>query len=167
MGNRNAQRPAERFRRRVRDYGMLGHTKQLELHKNALGLFPRKRTRLVAYVGGKRETRRLLGDYILKEDDLVETCRLRRRIIHGIMEYRPPPSRSEEQRRRSEPVPYDPTTWRFMRSLLIAIAFIHPVLFPLPLPLFPQRRQSLCGHGRNISCTHVALGTVRVMRTQV
>ena len=26
----------------------------------------------VAYISGKRETRRLLGDYILKEDDLVK-----------------------------------------------------------------------------------------------
>lgn len=43
----------------------------------------------VAYVAGKRESRRLMGDYILKEDDITKTCLMKMLLSprHGVSIY--------------------------------------------------------------------------------
>ncbi len=148
---------------RVRDYGMLVAYSNWSYIKNRLGLFPRKKLDWVAYVGGKRETRRLLGDYILKEDDLVK------RVAHedgsftaswSIDLHFPDPENS-----RQFPNPsYDPTTPGGSFIASNRHVFIHPYTVPYRC-LYSRNVSNLFMVGRNISCTHVALGTVRVMRT--
>jgi hypothetical protein len=64
---------------RIRDYGLLVVYSNWSFLKNGLKEnepYRNRRLGWVAYVSGKRESRRLLGDYILKEDDL------RRYIVH-------------------------------------------------------------------------------------
>ncbi len=108
----------------------------------------------VAYIGGKRESRRLLGDVILQQQDIIE--------------------------RKPFPDACVTTTWS------IDLHFPHPEnskhfpgrefrsvarntrIKPYPIPfrcLFSRNVQNLMMAGRNISVTHVALGTVRVQRT--
>ena len=58
---------------KIRDYGMLVVYANWSYPKNRLADNDKFRNRSldwVAYVNGKRESRRLLGDYILKQDDI-------------------------------------------------------------------------------------------------
>lgn len=139
---------------RVRDYGMLVAYSNWSYLVNRLGLYTDRRLDWVAYVGGKRESRRLLGDYILKEDDLVK------RVCHedgsfaaswSIDLHFPDPENSRQ-------FPDGP----FIASN--SHVFIHPYAVPYRC-LYSRNVGNLFMAGRDISCTHVALGTVRVMRT--
>ena len=58
---------------RIRDYGLLVVYSNWSFLKNGYSKkagYGRRKLGWVAYVAGKRESRRLLGDYILKEDDV-------------------------------------------------------------------------------------------------
>lgn len=139
---------------RVRDYGMLVAYSNWSYLVNRLGMFADRRLDWVAHVGGKRESRRLLGDYILKEDDLVK------RVHHedgtfaaswSIDLHFPDPVNAAH-------FPDGP----FIASN--SHVFIHPYAVPYRC-LYSRNVPNLFMAGRDISCTHVALGTVRVMRT--
>ena len=108
----------------------------------------------VAYVAGKRESRRLLGDVILREQDILG--------------------------RKQFPDAMVTTTWTidlhypdpentkyFPGEEFRTIAKFTPIKpYPVPYRCFYSRNiENLFMAGRNISVTHVALGTVRVMRT--
>lgn len=138
----------------VRDYGMLVVYSNWSHLVNNLGLFPDRKLEWVANVAGKRESRRLLGDYILKEDDLVK------RVFHedgsfaaswSIDLHFPDPENASQF-----------PTGAFIASN--SHVFIHPYEVPYRC-LYSRNVDNLFMAGRNISCTHVALGTVRVMRT--
>ena len=106
----------------------------------------------VAYIGGKRESRRLMGDIILCEQDLLESKH------------------------------YDDasftTTWGIDLHYPKKIEGLNEEPFlsycesdeikPYAVPyrcLYSRNIENLFMAGRNISVTHVALGTIRVMRT--
>ena len=58
---------------RIRDYGLMVVYSNWSFLKNHLkdnGVYKKRSLAWVAYVSGKRESRRLLGDYILKQDDI-------------------------------------------------------------------------------------------------
>ncbi|MEN6455496.1 MAG: FAD-dependent oxidoreductase [Prolixibacteraceae bacterium] len=106
----------------------------------------------VAYIGGKRESRRLMGDVILKEQDILD--------------------------RVSYPDASFTTTWTIDLHYPVALdgfneePFLsraqHTKIEPYAVPyrcLYSRNVENLFMAGRNISVTHVALGTVRVMRT--
>ncbi|MDL2265508.1 FAD-dependent oxidoreductase [Parabacteroides sp. OttesenSCG-928-G21] len=142
---------------RIRDYGLLVVYSNWSYLKNDLKeneAFRNRKLDWVAYISGKRESRRLLGDYILKEDDL------RRYVVHedgtaattwSIDLHYPDPKNSAN----------------FPDAEFKSIAKhipIHP--YPIPYRCFYSRNvDNLFMAGRNISVTHVALGTIRVMRT--
>ncbi len=108
----------------------------------------------VAYIAGKRESRRLLGDVILQQQDI--------------------------QRRRRFPDSFVTSTWSidlhypdpknsqyFPGEEFRSIAK-YAQIKPYPIPyrsLYSRNISNLIMAGRCISVTHVALGTVRVMRT--
>jgi len=141
----------------IRDYALrvtFGNWAYLKNHSGVREKFARQRLAWVAYVGGKRESRRLLGDVILSEQDVRE--------------------------RRPYPDACVTTTWP------IDLHYPHPensVFFPgdefrsiarstridpYPIPfrcLYSRNVENLMMAGRNISVTHVALGTIRVQRT--
>lgn len=142
---------------RIRDYGLLVVYSNWSFLKNGIkdnADYRNHRLAWVAYVAGKRESRRLLGDYILKQDDLVK------QVFH-------------EDGTAS-------TTWsidlhypdsinslRFPEGEFKSVAR-HIAIYPYPIPyrcLYSRNVTNLFMAGRNISVTHVALGTVRVMRT--
>lgn len=112
----------------------------------------------VAYIGGPRESRRLLGDVILTQDDVVS----KKKFEDGCV----------------------PSTWsidlhypkkqfekKFPDNPFISIAEHDQRIdrtygYPIPYRCFYSRNvDNLFMAGRNISVTHEALGTVRVMKT--
>src|SRR5690606_17850404 len=108
----------------------------------------------VAYIAGKRESRRLLGDIVLTEQDITYF------VIY--------------------PDASAPTSWtidlhypdsinseHFPGGEFKSIA-VHKKIHPYPIPyrcFYSRNVDNLFMAGRNISVTHIALGTVRVMRT--
>jgi hypothetical protein len=142
---------------RIRDYGLLvvySNWSFLKNHSSVKEKYKNRRLEWVAYVAGKRESRRLLGDHILTEND-----------INNFVIY---------------PDASAPTTWsidlhypdpkntvHFPGNEFKSIA-VHKNIHPYPIPyrcFYSRNVDNLFMAGRNISVTHVALGTVRVMRT--
>ncbi len=142
---------------RVRDYGMLvvfSNWSYVKNHSKVKDKFTNEQLQWVAFVAGKRESRRLVGDYVLVEQDLTE--------------------------RRIYPDGTAPTTWTidlhyphpenskmFPDAPFRSIAK-HITIYPYPIPfrcLYSKNVDNLMMAGRNISVSHVALGTVRLMRT--
>lgn len=142
---------------RVRDHGLLvvysnwSYLKNRSLVKNE---YSNLALDWVAYIAGKRESRRLVGDHVLTQTDILDQ------------------------------VPYEDGTCA--TSWTIDLHYPDPVntaffpgeefkavctqqyieIYPIPYRCFYSRNiPNLFMAGRNISVTHVALGTVRVMRT--
>ena len=119
----------------------------------------RAKLQWVAYIGGNRESRRLMGDVVLSQEDIVgkrefpDGCVAttwdidlhypKEQFVKGAAQDNPFISRAEfgrhVDRKNGYPVPYRCFYSRNIENLFMA--------------------------GRNISVTHQALGTIRVMRT--
>jgi len=113
-----------------------------------------RRLAWVAYVGGKRESRRLLGDVILSQQDVEE--------------HRPYPDASVTTTWGIDlHFPAPENTKHFPGQEFRSIAKSTRVKpYPIPYRCFYSRNvPNLMMAGRNISVTHVALGTVRVQKT--
>lgn len=141
---------------RIRDYGLLVVYSNWSSLKNDVAKeeFKNRKLEWVAYIAGKRESRRLLGDLILKEQDITGY------VIH--------PDASVPTTWTIDlhyPDPQNTTNFPDREFKSIAVhKKIHP--YPIPYRCFYSRNvDNLFMAGRNISVTHVALGTVRVMRT--
>ena len=142
---------------RIRDYGMLVVYSNWSFLKNKSAKREKYKQRefaWVAYVAGKRESRRLMGDHILTQQDIFDfvpypdgTCcttwaiDLHYPMPRNTKHYNGEPFRSicTHNRHYAYPIPYRCLYSRNVANLFMA--------------------------GRNISVTHVALGTTRVMRT--
>lgn len=142
---------------RIRDYGLLVVYSNWSYLKNGLKENEAWRNRKlgwVAYVSGKRESRRLLGDYILKEDDL------RRHVVH---------EDGTAASTWSIDLHYpDPENTKHFPDREFKSIAKHINIYPYPIPyrcLYSRNVDNLFMAGRDISVTHVALGTIRVMRT--
>lgn len=104
----------------------------------------------VASVGGKRESRRFMGDYILKQGDLLEHPKFPDAVAYGgwPIDIHPPEGVFGKGHPGSTP------------------PFIYPGLFPIPFrSLYSRNISNLMMAGRNVSVTHVALGSTRLMAT--
>ena len=142
---------------RIRDYGLLVIYSNWSYLKNFSSVkqdYKNRRLDWVAYISGKRESRRLIGDIIVKEQDLTD------HIIY--------------------PDASAPTTWtidlhypdpknteNFPEMEFKSIA-VHKRIHQYPLPyrsFYSRNVENLFMAGRNISVTHVALGSTRLMRT--
>lgn len=139
----------------IRDYGLravFGNWSFLKNESKAQHKYRDYKLAWVAYIGGKRESRRLLGDVILSEHDLL--------------------------RRTPFPDASFTTTWTidlhypltlkgFSEDPFLSNA-MQTIIKPYAVPyrcLYSRNIENLFMAGRNISVTHIALGTVRVMRT--
>jgi len=131
-------------------YGLWDHTKNhcLEDRQAATN----HKLAWVGYVAGKRENRRLLGDYVLTGNDIVEQTLFPDRVAYGgwsmddhhsegFFYFGPPvPISAEEQYRGHE--------------------------FSLPFRcLYSKNVENLLMAGRDISASHIALSDTRVMLT--
>lgn len=130
-------------------YGNWSYLKNSNTHKES---FAKRKLRWVSFIGGKRESRRLMGDIILRQQDLEQG------------------------------IPYEDasftTTWGMDLHYpkLIPGLDSEPFLSycetlehkPYAVPyrcLYSRNIGNLFMAGRDISTTHAALGSIRVMRT--
>jgi hypothetical protein len=144
----------------IRDWNLRAVYGAFNAMKNRGGRAEHRNAQLtwIAYIGGPRESRRLLGEVILTQEDIVS----KRQFPDGIV----------------------PSTWsidlhypkkqyakKFPDNPFISVAeFDHRVDrtygYPIPYRCFYSRNiENLFMAGRCISVTHEALGTVRVMKT--
>ena len=101
------------------------------------------------FVPGKRESRRFIGQYVLREQDLVESRAFEDAIAYGgwKIDIHPPEGVDDPNI-----PPYTP--------------FNVPYVYDIPLRACVARDiENLMFAGRNISATHVALASTRVMAT--
>ena len=142
---------------RIRDYGLLvvfSNWSFLKNHSSVKDDYSHRELDWVAYIAGKRESRRLLGDHILTENDIVGYVLFPDASV--------PTSWSIDLH-----YPDPENTKHFPGNEFLAIA-VHQAIHQYPIPyrcLYSRTVDNLFMAGRNISVTHVALGTIRVMRT--
>jgi hypothetical protein len=142
---------------RIRDYGLLVVYSNWSFLKNEFSgkeTYSNRQLGWVANISGKRESRRLMGDIVLKEQDIVN--------------YADYPDGSASTSWSIDLHYPDPeNTEHFPGGEFKSIA-VHQNIYPYPIPyrcFYSRNVDNLFMAGRNISVTHVALGTVRVMRT--
>ena len=142
---------------RIRDYGLLVVYSNWSFLKNEYSEkdnYANRELGWVAYVSGKRESRRLLGDHILKEQDIADY------VVY-------PDGTASTSWSIDLHYPDPENTGQFPGQEFKSIA-VHQNIYPYPIPyrcFYSRNVDNLFMAGRNISVTHVALGTVRVMRT--
>ena len=144
---------------RVRDNGLraaYGHWAYIKNHSASEWQEKAATRKLgwVAYIAGKRESRRLMGDIMLKEQDIMQ--------------------------REIFPDASVVTTWtidlhypeaknaRFFPGEEFRTIAVHQPIQPYAIPyrcFYSKNVSNLFMAGRCISASHVALGTIRVMRT--
>ncbi len=141
---------------KIRDHGLRAVFGNWSYQKNDASdkaNYANRKLKWVAYVGGKRESRRLLGDVILQEQD--------------VMEHREFPDAAVPCTWWIDlhyPIQSDQFPGAEFRSKAEGLRFRDP--YPIPYRCFYSRNiDNLFMAGRCISVTHVALGTVRVQRT--
>ena len=151
--NRNQVTEAER----IRDYGLLvvySNWSFLKNHMKDNEKWADRELGWVAYVSGKRESRRLLGDYVLKQDDIDKN------VFHEDASFTTTWSIDLH-------FPSPDNSAKFPDNEF-KTATVHNWIYPYAVPyrcLYSRNIDNLFMAGRNISQTHVALGTTRVMRT--
>lgn len=141
---------------RIRDYGLLVIYSNWSWLKNHSGdsRFTDRSLDWVAYVAGKRESRRLLGDHVLTQEDIDKNVFYEDASFTttwSIDLHFPDPDNSAK-----------------FPGNEFKSATVHDWIHPYAVPyrcLYSRNIGNLFMAGRDISCTHVALGTVRVMRT--
>ncbi len=142
---------------KVRDNGLravFGNWSFQKNHAPDKARYANRELEWVAYVAGKRASRRLLGDVILQQQDIQEQREFPDAAVtttwpidlHYPTDAQTKHFPGEEFRARAQTLRIRP--------------------YPVPYRCFYSRNvDNLFMAGRNISVTHVALGTVRVMRT--
>ncbi len=123
-------------------------------HSRDKAKYANRRLGWVAAISGKRESRRLLGDHILCEQDIAENRAFPDAFVTATwsVDLHFPHPKNEEQ-----------FPGHSFRSIYIP-THTAPYTFPYRC-LYSRNIENLFMAGRDISVTHVALGKVRVMRT--
>jgi len=112
----------------------------------------------VAYIGGPRESRRLMGDVVLTEEDIVK----KRDFPDGCVPSTWSIDLHYPKEQYAKKYPDNPFISIAKHNRAVDRAFGYPV----PYRCFYSRNiENLFMAGRNISVTHEALGTTRVMKT--
>lgn len=142
---------------RIRDYGLMVVYSNWSYLKNRLQDNDSYRNRSlgwVAYIAGKRESRRLLGDHILTENDLQQEIAY--------------PDASFTSTWSIDLHYPDPENTKHFPGEEFKSICVHGPVNPYAVPyrcLYSRNIKNLFMAGRDISVTHIGLGTVRVMRT--
>jgi len=141
----------------IRDYGLMVIYSNWSFLKNDSkrnSEYKKSQLDWVAYIGGKRESRRLMGDLILNQNDLV-----------NYVEYSDGTASTSWTIDVHAP---DTKNTKYFPGNEFKSEAHHTKIYPYPVPyrcLYSRNVNNLFMAGRNISVTHVALGTVRVQRT--
>lgn len=139
----------------IRDYALMavyGNWSFLKNHSSLQDEYKNRRLEWVAYIGGKRESRRLMGDVIIHQQDIDS----KRIFPDGCVTTSW--SIDLHQPKHIEGFDLEPFRARAKK------ARIEPFTIPFRA-LYSRNIENMFMAGRNISVTHVALGTVRVMKT--
>lgn len=142
----------------IRDHffrAIYGNWSYQKNHLNEKHIYDKLKLTQVSYVLGKRESRRLLGDIILQEQDIVKRLDFPDASVTTTwsIDVHYPDSTNSKNYPNQE--------------FLSQARFFHEIE-PYPIPyrcLYSRNIENLFMAGRNISVTHVALGSVRVMYT--
>ncbi len=141
---------------RMRDWNFRAMYGAWDALKNRDGLYPTYQLHWAAYISGKRESRRLLGDVILTQDDIVSGREFPDACFPctwALDLHRPHPSyQAGFEGREFIAYSYNPASFK------------SPYWAPYRC-LYSRNISNLFMAGRDISVTHEALGTVRVMGT--
>ena len=142
---------------RIRDYGLMVVYSNWSYLKNRLAdneQYKNRRLGWVAYIAGKRESRRLLGDHVLTENDLINE------VVYSDASF---------TTTWSIDLHYpDPQNSAYFPGEEFKSICVHGKTNPYAVPyrcLYSRNVGNLFMAGRDISVTHIGLGTVRVMRT--
>lgn len=112
----------------------------------------------IAYVGGTRESRQLLGDVVLTEDDIVS----KKAFDDGCVPTTWDLDLHYPKEQFAKKFPTDP----FISRAVFGKGVDRENGYPVPYRCFYSRNiENMFMAGRDISVTHEALGTIRVMRT--
>ncbi|MFH5805102.1 FAD-dependent oxidoreductase [Alienimonas sp. DA493] len=144
----------------IRDWNLRAVYGAFDAMKNGDGAAKHKNAVLtwVAYVGGPRESRRLLGDVQLTQDDIVE----KREFPDGCVPSTWSIDLHYPKEQYADKFPDNPFISYAVHDRRIDRNYGYPV----PYRCFYSRNvENLFMAGRNISVTHQALGTTRVMKT--
>lgn len=141
---------------RIRDYGMYVAYSNWSYLKNRASFreeYAASYLGWMAHVAGRRESRRLVGDFVLREQDLVDFTLYPDGCVSTswwIDNHEP-----------------DPENSRHFREPFLSRGCLRPLgFYPIPYRCFYAKGlDNLFMAGRNISVSHIALGTTRVMRT--
>ena len=142
---------------RIRDYGLMVVYSNWSFLKNRMQnneAYHNRTLGWVAYIAGKRESRRLLGDHVLTENDLVNEIAY--------------PDASFTTSWSIDLHYPDPQNTKYFPGAEFKSICVHGETNPYAVPyrcLYSRNIDNLFMAGRDISVTHIGLGTVRVMRT--
>ena len=126
-------------------YGNFSNAKKREKHKYTT-------LKWVSHLGGKRESRRLLGDYVYSMKDAAE----RRSFPDAVVEERRPIDCHYQLKEKGHPADY----------LSEALYYDPEGLYYVPFrSLYSRDITNLMMAGRCFSCTHIGLSGPRVMNT--
>lgn len=119
---------------------------------------PNAKLEWVAYVGGTRESRQLLGDVVLTREDIVS----KKMFPDGTVPTTWDIDLHYPKEQYAKKFPEDP----FISKAVFGQGVDRQHGYPVPYRCFYSRNiENLFMAGRNVSVTHEALGTVRVMKT--
>ena len=143
---------------RIRDQNFRAMYGAWDAIKNVEKRYPAHRLNWVAYVAGKRESRRLLGDVILTAEDLRDGKKFEDGCFPctwGIDTHHPDP-RYQKGHEGDE----------FIADYTHGEGYTYDGPYWVPYRcLYSRNIRNLFMAGRDISVTHEALGAVRVMKT--
>lgn len=141
----------------IRDLGLravYGNWSFQKNHSRDKARYAALRLAWVAYVGGKRESRRLLGDVVLQQQDIEGQRAFPDAVVTATWSIDLHMPTAEQTRQ------FPGAEFRSVAS------FGKKAPYAIPYRcLYSRNIDNLFMAGRDISVTHVALGTVRVMRT--
>jgi hypothetical protein len=144
----------------IRDWNLRAAYGAFNAMKNGDGAakHPNARMEWLAYVGGNRESRRLMGDVVLSREDIVSL----KDYPDGCVPTTWDIDLHEPKEQYAKKFPEDP----FISKAIFGKGVDKKNGYPLPYRCFYSRNvPNLFMAGRDISVNHEALGTVRVMRT--
>lgn len=144
----------------IRDWNFRANYGAFNAMKNGDGKAEHANARLewMAYVGGNRESRRLMGDVVLTREDIVN----RREFPDGCVPTTWDIDLHVPREQYAKLFPEDP----FISRAIFGKGVDRRQGYPVPYRCFYSRNiGNLFMAGRNISVDHEALGTIRVMRT--
>ena len=142
---------------RIRDYGMYvaySNWAYLKNHFSQKAEYANSYLGWVSYVAGKRESRRLMGEFVLREQDLKNN------VIY-------PDASASTSWYIDQHYPDPENSKLFPGREYLSCGHLDPLgFYPIPYRCFYSKDiTNMFMAGRDISVSHVALGTVRVMRT--